>query len=330
MSIKSQVTCWVVTTGVAGMENQCLGLAHALGIEPVVKRISLVPPWKQLSPFLRVGLSHAFSSKGDGLAPPWPDLMIASGRAGAMACLYARRESGRGVGAKKTVTVHIQNPVIDPSRFDLVALPRHDDVLGENVVTTRGALHRVTPSLLVAEKEKFRDAFAALPEPRMAVLIGGANSVYQFSVQDMAFFAAQLVAVAKETGGSLMITSSRRTSAEALSVLRDAVRDIPHVLWDGGGINPYYGMLGWADAILVTADSVNMTSEACATGKPVHVVPLTGGSHKFRLFHQALRDDGYTRPFKGKLEHWIYQPLRDVELVAARVRECLETRTKRG
>lgn len=322
MSIKSQVTCWVVTAGVVGMENQCLGLAEALGVQPVVKRVKLRSPWKQLAPFFRFGLKWAFSNEGDPIGPPWPDLIIASGRVGAAACLYARRASGKN-GGRKTFTVHIQNPVIDPSRFDLVALPRHDGVLGENVVTTRGSLHRVTPHFLTEEGGKFAATFGRLPSPRIAVLIGGTNAVYQFTPQEMMPLAAQLAKLAKDTGGSLMVTPSRRTGAENLSILYEALKDVPHMIWDGNGDNPYYGMLALADAILVTADSVNMTSEACSTGKPVYVIPLTGGSEKFRRFHQALRDDGFTRPFTGKLESWSYQPLNDVELVAARVREMM-------
>jgi len=322
MSSKSQVTCWVVTAGVVGMENQCLGLAAALGLQPVVKRITLRSPWKQLAPFLRCGLKYAFSSKGDPIGPPWPDLIIASGRAGAAACLYARRASGKD-GRKKTFTVHIQNPVIDPSRFGLVALPRHDGVLGDNVVTTRGALHRVTPAFLKEEGAKFAPQFASLPSPRIAVLIGGTNAVYQLTPKEMAPLAAQLAALARQTGGSLMVTPSRRTGPENLALLQDALKDVPHFIWDGSGPNPYYGMLELADAILVTADSVNMTSEACSTGKPVHVIPLAGGSEKFRRFHQALRDDGMTRPFTGTLETWSYTPLNDVQLVASRVKEMM-------
>ena len=86
---------------------------------------------------------------------------------------------------------------------------------------------------------------------------------------------------------------------------------------------PYYGMLGPADAIVVTADSVNMASEACSTGKPVYVIDLPGGSEKFRGFHQTLRDDGFTRPFTGILEDREYQPLNDVQLAADRVREIM-------
>ena len=322
MLSKSQVTCWVVTQGVVGMENQCLGLAAALGVEPVVKRVKLRAPWKQLAPFLRCGLKWAFSSKGDPVNGPWPDLIIASGRAGAAACLLARQASGKD-GRKRTFTVHIQNPVIDPSRFDLVALPRHDGVLGENVITTRGSLHRVTPKLLEQEAGRFAPTFAHLPSPRFAVLIGGTNSVYQFTPHDMKVLAEALAALAKETGGSLMVTPSRRTGAENLRILKEELKDVPCEIWNGEGSNPYYGMLALSDAIFVTADSVNMTSEACSTGKPVYVIPLTGGSEKFRTFHQALRDDGLTRPFTGKLLKWSYTPLNDVELVAARVREMM-------
>lgn len=317
-----QAICWVVTEGVVGMENQCLGLASKLNMEPVVKRIRLHTPWKQTVPFFRHGLEYAYSRKGDEIAPPWPDLIIASGRAAVPACLMARRAPA-ALGCRKTFTVYIQNPVIDPSRFDLVALPRHDGVLGENVITTRGSLHRVTPELLKAEAEKLAPNLPPLPSPLIAVLIGGSNSVYQLTPREMAPIAFHLAELAKSTGGSLMITTSRRTGEANVQLLRTALEGVPHFLWTGEGPNPYYGMLGLADAILVTCDSVNMTSEACSTGKPVHVIPLPGGSEKFRLFHQTLRDDGMTRPFAGRLEKWSYQPLDDVQLVANRVREMM-------
>jgi len=321
MSSQSQATCWIVTAGVVGMENQCLGLAEALGVTPVVKRLKLRAPWKQLAPFLRSGLPFAFSGKGDPIAPPFPDLMIASGRAGAMACLYARRYA-IAKKQKGPFSIYIQNPVIDPSRFDLVAVPRHDGLLGENVIATRGSLHRVTSERLAHEAKLFALLFADLPSPRLMVSFGGANAVYQFGPEDMKRIAQQLANAAKSCGGSLLITTARRTGPEAVSILRQTLADVPHYIWDGTGANPYYGMMGLADMILVTADSVNMCSEACSTGKPVYVIPLVGGSEKFRRFHQTLRDDGLTRPFTGKIELWKpFAPLNDVELVAARVRE---------
>jgi hypothetical protein len=91
-------------------------------------------------------------------------------------------------------------------------------------------------------------------------------------------------------------------------------------VWDGKGDNPYFAMLGTADAIIVTADSVSMISEAASTGKPVHIIELEGGSAKFARFHQAMRNAGITRPFNGTLENWDYAPLDDTARAAAEIR----------
>jgi mitochondrial fission protein ELM1 len=318
MFVNSQVTCWVVTDGKIGMENQCVGLAEALGLAPVVKRIQLRSPWRELSPFLRHGLVHAFSRKGDKIVAPFPDLLIATGRASIPASLYVKRAS-RAAG-KPTFTVQLQNPVIDPSRFDLVVVPRHDGLTGPNVMTTRGALHRVTPALLEREAAQLLPRIVHLPRPYICVLIGGSNAVYQLTPREMAPITEQLRAVAKASGGSLIVTPSRRTGADNLAVLQAALKDTPCFIWDGAGPNPYFGMLGVADTILVTGDSVNMVTEACRTGKPVYVIDLAGGSDKFRRFHQAMRDDGYTRQFAGDLTTWRYPPLDDMDAVTARVR----------
>jgi uncharacterized protein len=305
------------------MENQCLGLAEALGLQPVIKRVKLRAPWRQLSPFLRHGLGYAHSRKGDPVAPPWPDLLIATGRASVPASLYVRRAS-RSAGGRGTFTVQLQNPVIDPSRFDLVVVPRHDTLTAPNVMTTRGALHRITPEKLKREGEKFAGALTHLPHPRIAVLIGGSNAVYHLTPREMRPLARQLAALPQQMGGSLMVTPSRRTGEENLAILRDALKDTPAYVWDGQGDNPYYGMLALADFIIVTCDSVNMVSEACTTGKPVYVIDLPGGSDKFRRFHQSMRDDGLARAFTGKLEAYGYPPLNDVQLVANRIKEMMQ------
>ena len=91
-------------------------------------------------------------------------------------------------------------------------------------------------------------------------------------------------------------------------------------IWDGSGDNPYMGYLALADVLVVTADSVNMVSEAAATGKPVFVVDLKGGSRKFRLFHEDMRGKGITRPFEGRLETWIYPPLQETARAAEEIR----------
>src|SRR5690606_1910720 len=97
--------------------------------------------------------------------------------------------------------------------------------------------------------------------------------------------------------------------------------------WDGRGDNPYFGFLGIADYIIVTEDSVSMTSEAISTGKPVYIAPLDGGAKRLNAFHRLLREQGYTRPFTGLLEQWSYDPPQDTKNVADRIRAQLQTKT---
>ncbi|MGE5766651.1 MAG: ELM1/GtrOC1 family putative glycosyltransferase, partial [Bacteroidota bacterium] len=115
------LTCWVVTDGKAGMEIQCLGLAEALGLTPEVKRVSVGKPWRWLPAGLIRDSLGALGPKGDRLAPPWPDLWIASGRQTVPLTRDVKRLSGG-----KTFTVQIQNPAIDPALFDLIVTPEHD------------------------------------------------------------------------------------------------------------------------------------------------------------------------------------------------------------
>ena len=122
------------------------------------------------------------------------------------------------------------------------------------------------------------------------------------------------------------MTPSRRTGAENLAILQKGLASVPSFIWDMSGANPYYGMLGVADVVLATCDSVNMVCEACTAGKPVHVIDLVGGSDKFRRFHQSMRDDGFTRPFTGKIESWEMPPLNDMEAVAARIKTMMAAR----
>jgi len=296
------------------MESQCVGLAEALGLNPIVKRVSLRSPWRELTPYVRIGGHAQFAARSDALLPPWPDLLIATGRHSVAASVLVRKLSGG-----KTRTVQLQNPVIAPSHFDLVVVPRHDQLSGTNVVSTRGALHRVTRTVLRDGAERLKPRVATLNPPFIGVLIGGSNAAYQLGPEEVALLARQLAHCAREMNASLIITPSRRTSSEALHMLKDALADVPYFLWDGQADNPYFGILGLADFLVVTCDSVNMVSEAASTGKPVYVVDLPGGSDKFARFHRAMREDGITRSFTGKLETYSYVPPDDMALVAERV-----------
>ncbi len=317
--------CWVLSDGKPGGEAQSIGLAEALGLEPDVRRIEIRAPWRSLPPAIWPKSLSILAPGGASLAPPWPGILIACGRLTAVPALAVRRASH---GA--SFTIQIQDAKIAPRRFDLVVVPQHDRLRGPNVLTSRGALNRVTPQRLAAAAERLAPRLAHLPRPRVAVLIGGSSKAYRMTPQSVRDLASQLAALAREQGAGLMVTASRRTGEAGDAALRAALAELPGVFWDGRGDNPYFGYLGLADAVVVTEDSVTMISEAAATGRPVHVVGLQGGSAKFRRFHAAMRQAGITRPFTGRLEDWRYEPLDEATRIAAEVRRRLDLAGRRG
>lgn len=298
------------------MESQCLGLAEALGLSPMVKRIALNTPWRQLSPFLRLGLEHAFA--GNPLQPPWPDLLIATGRQSVPASLYVRAQSRRS--GRATRTVQIQDPVISPANFDLVIAPSHDRLSGANVMSTLGALHRVTQERLARDAEMLRGRIGNPAPPCIGVLIGGSNGAYRLGPVEMRALASELVAQAARMRATLLITPSRRTGADNIAALRAALAGTRAFLWDGKSENPYYGILGLADFLIVTSDSVNMISEACASGRPVYIYELPGGSKKTARFLHEISERGFARIYKGSLD--AFEPKRLDEM--ARIVEAID------
>jgi hypothetical protein len=208
--------------------------------------------------------------------------------------------------------LNAKNPVLP---FEADSPPRQDAAKPELRAVTRQWLDAVHGQL---EAQRLAPALAHVPQPRAAVLLGGSNRHYRFTPELANELGARLAALARD-GIGLLITPSRRTDPQVLAILRAALAGTSAVIWDGAGDNPYFAYLGLADYLLVTGDSVNMVSEACATGKPVYVIELHGGSAKFQRFHAALRQAGMTRPFAGTLEQWHYAPLDDVGAVAAEI-----------
>ncbi len=321
LAASGEARCWVLSEDKAGMVNQCLGLAEALGVEPVRKIVRARVPWRHLPPQLWFRALAAPGPGSDPLAPPWPDLLIATGRATVALSIAVRR-----AGGGRTFTVQIQDPRVNPGRFDLVVVPEHDRCRGDNVMVTRGALHRVTPERLSAEGARLAPALAHLPRPLVAVLLGGSNRYYRFDPGDADRLGDQLAALHRAHGVGVVVTPSRRTDPKALRELAARLPPRASVIWDGCGENPYFAYLALADYLLVTCDSVSMVSEAAATGRPVYVLGLRGGSRKFHVFHHSLERAGITRPFRGRLEHWEYTPLGDTGAVAAEVMRRLQSR----
>ena len=308
----SKPTTWIVTDGGAGFEVQALGVAEAIGVDPVIKRVQQSAPWRWLAPW-------GPAVDRDDIVPPWPDLVIAAGR---QSIPFARMIRRRARG--KTFVAVLQDPRVPASAFDFVWVPAHDKLRGPNVLATTLSPHRLTPIRLAEEACRVAPDIAHLPHPRIAVLLGGANSVFRFDENAAESIARSVVLAAKDSGGGLMVTPSRRTDPRVAEIFTRWIKEVPSVMWDGKDENPYFGFLGAAEAILVTCDSVNMVGEATATGKPVHVIELEGGSQKWERFLGSLYVYGAARPFKGKIENWRYTPMNPTQEIATAILRAME------
>lgn len=306
MKSENPPVIWVVTEGLVGTENQCLGVAEALEITPIVKRVGLRQPWKLLSPYLGFECSATFS---EPLNPPWPDILITSGRKSIAVSRYIKKKS-----QGKTFTVHIQDPRINPKQFDMVVVPEHDPTRGENVFVTIATPNKMTDEKLTSAKDEFAHLFDKISSPRIAVLIGGSTKRYQFTLNDTKNLVQKLLLLK-----NLMITTSRRTGEENTAYLKDNLSQ--HYFWDGQNPNPYMGILAWADIILVTADSTSMISEAATTGKPVYVIPMKGMTKRQNQLVENLKNHGAVKEFDGIIQNWTYPTLSDSLNIAAIIRK---------
>lgn len=293
------------------MRNQALGLAEAAGFAPDFCPLRFVRPWDKI--LTSLWFNPRWAVGAEAFAAPVPPVVIGCGGAGARVAAALRGEDVKAVA--------IQHPRMDLRKFDAVLAGRHDGITGPNVIVTRTALHRVTAARLTAEAQTWAPFFAPYRRPLAAVLLGGANGRYRFGAAEAHALAAQLAVVARDYG--LVITPSRRTGAEVLAILRAALEPLGAWIWDFSGENPYFGMLACADALIVTADSVSMVSEAVATSAPVYLVRLPGRSSRIGRFMDDLVADGRVRDFAGTLALWDTQPLNDTEWAGTELRRLL-------
>ena len=272
-------------------------------------------PWASLPPaMIPDGISGVNpQDRRELLGLPVADIMISCGRQTVAPALFLKNWPAT------SRFIHLLHPRVGLGKFDLVVVPAHDFAnkthgLPANVIPTLGALNRLTPDILAQAYQKWHPLWAALPAPKIAVLLGGTNSVYNFDTKQAARIGAMFRQTHDQTGASFLVTTSRRTDSKILPIIRQFLAPIPHFAWAGDAPNPYFGLLACADHIIVTADSINMVSEACFTGKPVYIMHLPGkklGKYlsfgpfqkpdKFAMFHQSFATQNYTRKFTGQL-----------------------------
>ena len=263
---------WVLIDDRAGSNGQARGVAQALGW-PSEEKTIVYNRWAALPNFIRgISLIGVDKDSRQQFKPPFPDLVISASRRTAPVALWIKKKS-----ANKTKVVQLMHPgSFGLSLFDKVFVPEHDKGKKEceNIFKIVGCAHRITPSRLKEAYEEWMPKFSNLPKPLTAVIVGGAIKGEPFRVENAEALAQQIKEYKRQKGGSILITTSRRTGELPQKRIMEILQSIPShtYLWgQDKGDNPYLGYLACADDIVVTGDSVSMCCEACGTGKKVMI-----------------------------------------------------------
>jgi mitochondrial fission protein ELM1 len=277
---------WLLTGHKAGDNAQLLALAEALGFPFEPKRLAYRATELATNLLAGPNLLGLVLERSDSLGPPWPGLVLTAGRRNEPVARWVREQAG---GRDRVKIVHVGRPWAPLGEFDLVVTtPQYNLPAAPNVLDNEAPLHRVTPERLAAARAAWAPRLAHLPAPYVAVVLGGHSGPYTFDREAGALLGERASRMARELGGSLLVTTSARTPAEAATALEERL-DAPHELyrWRPGAAaadNPYLGYLALADRVIVTCESMSMLVDAIATGRPVLIFDLARGpgSHRPR------------------------------------------------
>ena len=266
-------TIWILLDNRIGSRHQAEGVANYLPKEKfniVYKEIEYTR-WAALPNFIRgrtlLGISSLCKKT---LTAPYPDMVLSSSRRTAPVARWIKKKNS---ATQLIQLLHIGR--IGIKDFTAVFTPEHDHYKfhAPNIKYTLGSPHFITQEKLSDAYQTWQKKFAYLPHPITALIIGGSIKKHPFSLQNAEDLAKKVQTFKNEEGGSLLITTSRRTGADAEKKIMSYLSSLPHYayLWGSKEENPYLGFLSCADNIIVTGDSVSMCCEATATGKPLQI-----------------------------------------------------------
>jgi mitochondrial fission protein ELM1 len=263
---------WVILSDKLGDNGQVEAIANALPWPCERKQVLMHPRYVQGKPRFRPSLDHIDRERSDSLEAPWPDLILTMGRRPAMVSLWVRRQSGN-----KSRVVLVGKPTSRMRDFDLIisSAEKHMPAL-ENYLPITLPLMRIDPGDVSEAAQQWQSRFEALPRPIVAIMVGGATSPFVMNAkvaQDLLDTARWVV---DELGGTPYVSTSRRTAPVVIETLREGLpKEAQFFEWEAGASdNPYRALLGAADGIIVTGDSISMMVETIYLHKPLAIFPL--------------------------------------------------------
>ena len=305
----------LLTQGMHGMVSQVEGLARALGLTYKHQSIKLKPFWNLLPPKLTPISENLVKEKFVCDSK----VIISCGRKSVIPSIALKKRLG-----KEIFTIHIQDPKVSLKHFDLVISPEHDDIKGNNVLSTKGAIHYLT-------KKEIKDNLNYLnvnkeKKKLVAFIIGGPNKYYNYNDQNIHQLFTKIKTLFTPDKYKIIIVPSYRTPEKIIKKAFDTF-NFNHIVIKTVDKKAYLSALALADISVVTCDSTSMISEAAITGKPVYIAMMKPNKNirRFKKFYSLLTDLGITRELKDSVEEWSYESLNEVNRVAPIIKTKMKT-----
>ena len=302
---------WTLTDGSDGMISQVKGLALEFGKNITEIKTDLIFPWNKLPPGIIPTFRWIFKNKLPSNIIP--NVVISCGRKSVFLSTYLKKNFPH------IVNIHIQNPKISSNYFTFLVVPSHDNLIGENVINSVGAIHHLKKNNII-----FND-IDIQKSNLISCIIGGENNHYYFN-EKQAYDLCRKIKNIKISNPSfnILIITSRRTNSKIKSILKKHLGSISK-LWLGDGNNPYLFAIQNSNFFIITSDSTSMISEASISEKPIYIyqLPFKRKSNRFERFHHEFKKLKITRDFNNTeiLENWSYDSLNESERIAGIIKK---------
>ena len=304
----------LLTQGMHGMISQVEGLARALGLSFKHQTIQLKSFWNifppKLTPISDLILEKKFICDCK--------VIISCGRKSVIPAIFLKKRLKNQI-----FNIHIQDPKVNLKNFDAIVCPEHDNLNGENVINTKGAIHYLT-NQEIDKNIKYLNPNQG-QKKIVTFILGGPNKYYSFSEKQMDRMFAKIKNMFISSKYKLIIIPSYRTPENILKLAFNYFNE-DHLVIKERDKKAYLSSLALADLIIVTCDSTSMISEAAITGKPVYVAKMSNkmSIHRFEKFYELFLDLGIIRYLDDKIEHWSYKGLDEVNRAAILVKEKMK------
>ena len=304
----------LLTQGMHGMISQAEGLAKALGLSFKHENIKLKKIWNIIPPKLTPVSENILENKFICDSR----VIISCGRKSVIPSISLKRRFKKDI-----FTIHIQDPKVNLNNFDSIICPEHDNLDGENVIKTKGAIHYLTNHEIKKNINYLKPK--AERKKIVTLILGGPNKYYSFSENQMNTTFAKIKNLFVYSKYKLIVIPSYRTPENILKLAFYYFND-NHLVIKERDKKAYLSSLGLADIIIVTCDSTSMISEAAITGKPVYIAQMKHKKniYRFEKFYKLFKDLGIIRDLEDKIEYWKYEGLDEVNRAANLVKEQMK------